>query len=275
MKYDLHSHSTCSDGLLSPALLVERAVLNGVSALALTDHDDVSGLAEARHAAQEWGLELIAGVEVSVLWQDTTLHIVGLHIDPDYAALATGLAGIRAGREQRARKIADSLAAAGIPGSLEGARRYAQNPELVSRSHFARFLVAEGVSRDTNAVFRDYLTPGKPGFVPHQWAVLADALDWIRGSGGIAVLAHPGRYRITDAQREQLLGEFRDLGGAAVEVITGSHAPDEYVAWARYARDFGLHSSAGSDFHGPGESYRDLGEIPALPSGCSPVWSLF
>lgn len=275
MKFDLHSHSTCSDGLLSPALLVERAVLKGVTALALTDHDDVSGIAEAKQAASEWGLDLVSGVEISVLWQDTTLHVVGLQIDPGHPALATGLAAIRAGREQRARRIADSLAEAGIAGSLEGARRYAKNPELVSRSHFARFLVAQGVSRDTNAVFRDYLTPGKPGFVPHQWAKLGDALDWIHGSGGIAVLAHPGRYRLTEAQRELLLGEFHDSGGVAVEVVTGSHAPDEYVTWARYARQFGLLSSVGSDFHGPGESYRDLGDIPALPAGCEPVWSQF
>lgn len=275
MKFDLHSHSTYSDGLLSPALLVERAVLKGVTALALTDHDDVSGIAEAKQAASEWGLDLVSGVEISVLWQDTTLHVVGLQIDPGHPALATGLAAIRAGREQRARRIADSLAEAGIAGSLEGARRYAKNPELVSRSHFARFLVAQGVSRDTNAVFRDYLTPGKPGFVPHQWAKLGDALDWIHGSGGIAVLAHPGRYRLTEAQRELLLGEFHDSGGVAVEVVTGSHAPDEYVTWARYARQFGLLSSVGSDFHGPGESYRDLGDIPALPAGCEPVWSLF
>ena len=275
MVFDLHSHSTCSDGLLSPAQLTERAVLKGVTALALTDHDDVSGLEEAKHAADEWGIEIIPGVEISVLWQGTTLHIVGLHIDPEHQPLAVGLADIRAGREQRARKMADSLAAAGIEGSLEGARRYAQNPELVSRSHFARFLVAQGVSRDTNSVFRDYLTPGKPGFVPHQWALLTDALDWIRGSGGIAVLAHPGRYRINEAQRGQLLREFRDSGGAAVEVVTGSHAPDEYVTWARYAKEFGLLASVGSDFHGPGESYRDLGEIPALPAGCEPVWSLF
>lgn len=275
MKFDLHSHSTCSDGLLSPALLVERAVLKGVTALALTDHDDVSGIAEAKQAASEWGLDLVSGVEISVLWQDTTLHVVGLQIDPGHPALATGLAAIRAGREQRARRIADSLAEAGFAGSLEGARRYAKNPELVSRSHFARFLVAQGVSRDTNAVFRDYLTPGKPGFVPHQWAKLGDALDWIHGSGGIAVLAHPGRYRLTEAQRELLLGEFHDSGGVAVEVVTGSHAPDEYVTWARYARQFGLLSSVGSDFHGPGESYRDLGDIPALPAGCEPVWSQF
>lgn len=275
MKVDLHSHSTCSDGLLSPAELVERAVLRGVDMLALTDHDELAGLAPATAAAAQWGLRLINGVEISVQWEDTTLHIVGLNVNPGHAPLADGLAEIRAGREQRAQRMADSLAAAGIAGSLEGARRYAKNPELLSRSHFARYLVEAGHARDTNAVFRNYLTPGKPGYVPHQWATLADALGWIAGSGGLAVLAHPGRYPLNQQQAEKLLGEFVGLGGTAVEVVTGSHTPDEFVIWARYAKRFGLRASAGSDFHGPGEGYRDVGNVPVLPAGCDPVWSGF
>lgn len=275
MKVDLHSHSTCSDGLLSPAELVERAVLRGVDMLALTDHDELAGLEPARAAAQHWGLRLIDGVEISVQWEETTLHIVGLNVDADHAPLVDGLAAIRAGREQRAQRMADSLNAAGITGSLEGARRYAKNPELLSRSHFARYLVEAGHARDTNAVFRNYLTPGKPGYVPHQWAALADAVDWINGSGGLAVLAHPGRYPLNQQQAEKLLGEFVELGGAAVEVVTGSHTPDEFLIWARYAKRFGLRASAGSDFHGPGEGYRDVGNVPVLPAGCDPVWSGF
>lgn len=275
MKVDLHSHSTCSDGLLSPAELVERAVLRGVDMLALTDHDELAGLAPARAAAAQWGLRLIDGVEISVQWEETTLHIVGLNVDPDHAPLMDGLAAIRSGREDRAHRMADSLAAAGIAGSLEGARRYAKNPELLSRSHFARYLVEAGHARDTNAVFRNYLTPGKPGYVPHQWAALTDALCWITGSGGLAVLAHPGRYPLNQQQSERLLGEFVELGGAAVEVVTGSHTPDEFVIWARYAKRFGLRASAGSDFHGPGEGYRDIGNVPVLPAGCDPVWSGF
>lgn len=275
MRFDLHSHSTCSDGLLAPAALVERAVQHGVDVLALTDHDEVKGLPAAREAAAQWGLRLIDGVEISVLWETVTLHIVGLAIDTAHAPLVEGLAGIRSGREQRAVLMARSLDAAGIPGSLEGARRYAKNPELVSRSHFARYLVEAGHARDTNAVFRNYLTPGKPGYVPHQWASLADALGWITGSGGIAVLAHPGRYDLGEAQCGRLLGEFVDLGGAAVEVVTGSHAPSEFVTWARHARQYGLLASAGSDFHGPGEGYRDIGNVPALPAGCEPVWARF
>jgi 3',5'-nucleoside bisphosphate phosphatase len=275
MKVDLHSHSTCSDGLLSPAELVERAVLRSVDMLALTDHDELAGLAPARAAAAQWGLRLIDGVEISVQWEDTTLHIVGLNVNADHAPLVDGLAAIRSGREQRAQRMADSLAAAGIAGSLEGARRYAKNPELLSRSHFARYLVEAGHARDTNAVFRNYLTPGKPGYVPHQWAALTDALGWITGSGGLAVLAHPGRYPLNQQQAERLLGEFVELGGAAVEVVTGSHTPDEFVIWARYAKRFGLRASAGSDFHGPGEGYRDVGNVPVLPAGCDPVWSGF
>jgi hypothetical protein len=275
MKVDLHSHSTCSDGLLSPADLVERAVLRGVDMLALTDHDALAGLAVAREAARQRGLRLIDGVEISVQWEATTLHIVGLGIGTAHLPLVDGLAAIRAGREQRAQRMAESLDAAGIPGSLEGARRHAKNPELLSRSHFARFLVDAGHARDTNAVFRNYLTPGRPGYVPHQWAALADAVQWINGSGGLAVLAHPGRYPLNQQQCERLLGEFVGLGGAAVEVVTGSHAPDEFVTWARYARRFGLRASAGSDFHGPGEGYRDVGNVPVLPAGCDPVWSAF
>jgi len=275
MKVDLHSHSTCSDGLLSPAELVERAVLRGVDMLALTDHDELAGLTPARAAAAQWGLRLIDGVEISVQWEDTTLHIVGLNVDAGHVPLVEGLGAIRSGREQRAQRMADSLAAAGIPGSLEGARRYAKNPELLSRSHFARYLVEAGHARDTNAVFRNFLTPGKPGYVPHQWAALTDALGWINGSGGLAVLAHPGRYPLNQQQSERLLGEFVERGGAAVEVVTGSHTPDEFVIWARYAKRFGLRASAGSDFHGPGEGYRDIGNVPVLPAGCDPVWSGF
>lgn len=275
MKVDLHSHSTCSDGLLSPADLVERAVRHGVDMLALTDHDELAGLGAAHAAAEQWGLRLIDGVEISVQWEATTLHVVGLGIGIAHVPLIEGLAAIRTGREQRAQRIAESLTAAGIAGSLEGARRYAKNPELLSRAHFARYLVETGHARDTNAVFRNYLTPGKPGYVPHQWAGLGDALHWINGSGGVAVLAHPGRYPLNQQQCERLLGEFVGLGGVAVEVVTGSHAPDEFVTWARYARRFGLRASAGSDFHGPGEGYRDVGNVPVLPAGCAPVWSAF
>ncbi len=272
MKIDLHCHSTCSDGLLSPSAVVERALQRGVEVLALTDHDEIAGLEEARAAAAHWGLRLVNGVEISVLWEEVTLHILGLGIDAGHAPLVAGLASIRTGREQRAQRIAQSLEQAGIADSLAGARRFAKNPQLVSRSHFARHLVSAGHARDVSAVFRNFLTPGKPGYVPHQWCALEEAVRWITGSGGVAVIAHPGRYPLSELQRERLLEQFRVLGGTGLEVVTGSHAPDEYVTWARYARQFGMLASAGSDFHGPGEGYRDLGDVPALPAGCLPVW---
>lgn len=273
--FDLHSHSTRSDGLLTPAGLVARAAERGVRALALTDHDEIGGLHEARVHAAQVGIAFINGVEVSVTWGGHTLHVVGLHIDPGNAELTAGLEQIRSGREHRAARIASELEQAGIADSLAGARSYAANPDLVSRTHFARFLVERGHARDVQAVFRKYLATGKPGYVPHQWASLQQAVHWIRASGGIAVLAHPGRYKLDNLQRDALLANFGEAGGAAVEVVTGSHTADQFATWARHAQRFGLLASAGSDFHGPGESRRDLGELPELPAGCTPVWEKF
>lgn len=271
LRYDLHCHSAYSDGVLTPTALVERAAARGVDVLALTDHDELGGLPEAAAAARDYGVTLLAGVEISVSWAGQTLHVVGLNVDTRAAALVGGLNEIRSGRDARAQRIADELAAAGIPGALEGARRYAKNPQLLSRTHFARFLVEAGHARDTSAVFRRYLVEGRPGYVPHRWATLEDAIGWIRAAGGVAVLAHPGRYKLPLWQREELLERFKALGGQAVEVVTGSHAPDEYVYWARTAQRHGLLASTGSDFHAPQEGC-DLGGVPALPHGCTPVW---
>lgn len=278
LDYDLHCHSTVSDGLLPPAELVARAAGRGVKYLALTDHDDVSGLADAAEAAVEHGMHFINGVEISVSWRSHTLHIVGLHIDPTHAPLAEGLRGIRNGRGARAQLMADSLAKSGIGGALEGAYRYASNPDIIGRTHFARFLVEGGYSKDVRSVFKNYLVKGKPGYVPHEWANLADAINWINGSGGVAVLAHPGRYmsgRKAMGQRtmRELLQEFSTLGGKGIEVVTGSHTPEQYAEFARYAVEFDLLASCGSDFHGPGESYRDLGRLPDFPLDCRPVWA--
>ncbi|MBI3938185.1 MAG: PHP domain-containing protein [Betaproteobacteria bacterium] len=268
---DLHCHSTFSDGALTPVQLVERAARRGVDALALTDHDETGGLPEARAAAAAAGIVLIDGVEISVSWNGHTLHVVGVHVDPANAALAAGLAQIRLGRAQRAERIAAELESVGIGGSLEGARACAANPDLVGRAHFARYLVARGCARDVKAAFNRYLAQGKPGYVAHQWTTLERAVSWINGSSGIAVLAHPGRYRLSDAGVDDLLGEFSDLGGAAVEVVTGGHTPAQYALFAGKARRFGLAASVGSDFHAPAESC-DLGRLPALPPGCVPVW---
>ncbi len=273
MKMDLHSHSTYSDGLLQPEALVARAGWRGVEVLALTDHDEAGGLAEARAHAAQLGITFINGVEISVTWGGHTVHVVGLHVDPHHPGLAGGLAGLREGRGRRAETIAAELEKAGVEGGLAGARSYATNPELVGRTHFARFMVERGHARDVHGVFKKYLASGKLGYVPHQWAGLGEAVGWIRASGGMAVLAHPGRYPFNDAQRDALFNGFKDAGGAGVEVVTGSHTADQFGLYARYANRYGLLASAGSDFHGPGESRRDLGDLPELPSGCIPIWS--
>lgn len=272
LNIDLHCHSTVSDGLLTPTQLVEHAAARGVDILALTDHDDVSGLAEARAMAAERNITLINGVEISVDWRGQTLHIVGLGIDPEHPDLACGLSSIRNGRMVRARNIATQLDKIGIHGSFEGASRNAGEGHLLGRMHFARFLVQQGHARDVKAVFKKYLVKGKPGYAPHQWAPLSDAVGWIRASGGRAVIAHPGRYKLSRKAMDELLEEFRALGGEAIEVITGSHTPEQSMQFARHSQRLGLLASRGSDFHGPGESYFDLGRMPALPAICRPVW---
>ncbi|MGH1361783.1 MAG: 3',5'-nucleoside bisphosphate phosphatase [Burkholderiaceae bacterium] len=272
LNVDLHSHSRFSDGTLEPADLVARAHQNGVQVLALTDHDETGGLASAAQVASELGVTFIPGVEISVTWGHTTIHIVGLRIDPGTALLRDGLAAIRAGRDARARAMSDSLAQAGIPDAYEGALQYVGNPQLVSRTHFARFLVETGRCESIGAVFQRYLVEGKPGFVAHRWASLSEAVGWIRAAGGIAVIAHPGRYRLGDIGLWALLEEFREAGGLAIEVITGSHTRDQYSRFARLALEFGFRASRGSDFHGPGESRVDLGELPLLPDSVEPLW---
>lgn len=272
LNIDLHCHSTASDGLLTPTQLVEHAATQGVAVLALTDHDDVAGLDEARRAAVEKKIVFINGVEISVNWRGQTLHIVGLGIDPEYPELAQGLTSIREGRMVRAGKIAAQLDKFGIHGSFEGACRNAGNGHLIGRLHFARFLVQQGYAKDVRSVFKKYLVKGKPGYAPHQWAALSDAIDWIRNSGGRAVIAHPARYKLSKGALEELLLEFRSLGGEAIEVITASHTPEQSVLFAHHSQRLGLLASRGSDFHGLGESYFDLGRMPPLPDCCKPVW---
>ena len=270
---DLHCHSTASDGTLAPAAVVRRAHANGVDLLALTDHDELLGLPEAMATAAELGLRFVPGVEVSVSWLDQTLHIVGLGFDPSNAALIEGLGKVRGGRDGRAALIAAELDRIGIRGSLEGALRYAGNPALVSRAHFARYLVEVGISKNVHDVFLHYLARGKPGYVEHVWATLEDALGWIKGAGGLAVIAHPGRYRLSHAEMDILFDKFRELGGDAVEVSCGAHDGGQVLAFARLARKFGLMASRASDFHGPEDSPIDLGRAPPLPQDLTPVWS--
>jgi len=268
---DLHSHSNISDGLLSPAELVEHAANHGVRVLALTDHDDIAGLAEARQAAVQHGIQLVNGVEISVTWKKRTLHIVGLNINPDDESLRAGLAAVRLSRLERARQMALGLEKAGIHGSFEAASSYA-NQSILTRMHFARFLVERQYAKDAKSVFKKYLVKGKPGFVDHQWMSLESALDLIINSGGVAVLAHPGRYDLRRTNMLLLLEEFRALGGMAIEVVTGSHTAAQYVEYAKYAQMFGLKASQGSDYHGKGISFMGMGRLPDMPGNCIPVW---
>jgi len=270
---DLHCHSTVSDGMLAPHEVAARAAAHGVTLWALTDHDEVGGQAAAREAAASLGMAYLSGVEISVTWAGRTLHIVGLGIDPQNADLVQGLERTRSGRCARAEDIGAALAKFGIEGAYEGALRYAGNPDMVSRTHFARFLVEHGHCRDISEVFDRYLGDGKPGYVPHRWARLADAISWIKGAGGVAVMAHPGRYTLSLVEHSALFDEFKDLGGEGVEVVTGSHTPDQYALYADVARRYGLLASRGSDFHGPGEGRIELGELPPLPDNLTPVWS--
>ena len=270
--FDLHCHSWISDGMLSPQDLVARAHANGVDVLALTDHDEIAGLADAAAAAAELGMGFVPGVEISVTWANETVHIVGLQVDPTNAVLDAGLRATRSGRERRGREMADQLAAVGIPGAFEGALRHAGNPDLIGRTHFARYMVEQGICQDVREVFQRFLIDGKPGYAPMRWASLADAVGWIRGAGGMAVIAHPGRYDYTPVQFHALFEEFLGLGGVGIEVITGSHTPDQYREYAQVAASYGFLASRGSDFHGPTESRVDLGSLPPLPDHLAPVW---
>ena len=271
---DLHCHSVVSDGTLTPEALAERAKAQGVELWALTDHDEIGGQHRAAAAAHAIGLHYLTGVEISVTFVGQTVHIVGLGFDPDNAALKAGLTQTRGGRNQRAMEMSDGLARVGIKGAYEGATQYAGNPELVSRTHFARFLVETGVCRDTNEVFRKYLIEGKPGYVPHRWASLKDAVGWITDAGGAAIIAHPARYKFSANEEFALFSEFKSHGGLGVEVVTGSHTTAEYVTYADMAIEFGLAASRGSDFHSPTESHTELGALPYLAGGLQPVWEL-
>lgn len=272
LNVDLHCHSNVSDGLLAPAEVAALAKANGVDVWALTDHDELGGIAEAREAATDLGMRHVAGVEISVTWAGQTVHIVGLQVDENDEQLNRGLAATRSGRERRAREIAEQLAAVGIPGAFEGALRFVGNPDLISRTHFARFLIDRGVCNTVSEVFSKYLVEGRPGFVPHRWASLKDAVTWIRGAGGQAVIAHPGRYKFDDLIFDQFFLDFKTYGGVGVEVMTGSHTVAQYAEYAGVAKRYGLLASRGSDFHGPGESRIELGSLPDLPRDLLPVW---
>jgi predicted metal-dependent phosphoesterase TrpH len=272
---DLHCHSVVSDGTLTPEELAQRAHANGVKLWSLTDHDELGGQDRAKAAAAALKMDYLAGVEISVTWMGQTIHIVGLGIDHQDSGILDGLKRTREGRSDRAKQMAEQLLKVGIPGAYEGALHYAGNHDLISRTHFARFLVEQGVCKDTEHVFKNYLVEDKPGFVPHRWANLDQAINWIRQAGGVAVIAHPGRYKLNAIQRDELFQFFKDHGGVGLEVITGSHSPDQYQEYGKIAKQYGFLASRGSDFHDPSESHIDLGVLPLLPEHLTPVWSVF
>ena len=271
---DLHCHSVVSDGTLTPEALAARAKANGVQLWALTDHDEIGGQERAMAAAKALDMKYLTGVEISITFAGKTVHIVGLGFDHTNEALIQGLRNTRGGRAERAQEMSDGLAKVGIHGAYEGALKYAGNHELISRTHFARFLVESGVCKDTSEVFRKYLTENKPGFVPHRWASLENAVTWITGAGGVAVIAHPARYGFTANEEFALFTEFINHGGRGVEVVTGSHSSADALQYAETALEFNLAASRGSDFHSPDESHTDLGTLPWLPGQLKPVWEL-
>ena len=271
---DLHCHSVVSDGTLTPEALAARAKANGVQLWALTDHDEIGGQERAMAAAKALDMKYLTGVEISITFAGKTVHIVGLGFDHTHTDLVQGLRNTRGGRAERAKEMSEGLAKVGIHGAYEGALKFAGNHELISRTHFARFLVESGVCKDTSEVFRKYLTENKPGFVPHRWASLENAVNWITGAGGVAVIAHPARYGFTANEEFALFTEFINHGGRGVEVITGSHSSADALQYADTALEFNLAASRGSDFHSPDESHTDLGTLPWLPGQLRPVWDL-
>ena len=268
---DLHSHSTISDGILSPTELVNHAHTKKVKVLALTDHDDIAGLVEAKKEAQRLNMIFVNGVEISVTWRKRTVHIVGLHFDSNDKNLDKNLSLIRSGRNERAKKMAHGLGLAGIDNAFDGAKNYAQAGTL-GRIHFARYIVERGFAKDIKSVFKKYLTQGKPGYVEHEWAQLKDAVKWINDAGGVAVIAHPGRYDMGTKLYPSLFAEFQECGGTGVEIISGSQDLSQTKYFTNLANEFGLLASCGSDFHGPGISFREMGQNRPLPSDCIPVW---
>ncbi len=269
--YDLHTHTYCSDGTLAPRALVARAAAHGVTTLALTDHDTTAGLAEAAAAAAAAGIAFVPGVEISVSWHGRTLHIVGLGIDPRHPELVRGLERLRAARRARAYEIAERLRRRqGIHGAYAAVAARAR--EVLSRTHFAQFLVEQGHACGMSEAFRLYLSRGAPAYVPGEWAALEEGVGWIRAAGGIAVIAHPARYGLGAGEWRRLVSAFKACGGEAIEVVCGSHTGEANRRFAAFAAGHGLLASVGSDYHGPEKPWVELGCLEALPPGCTPVW---
>jgi hypothetical protein len=272
MIYDLHSHSTASDGTLTPTELVTRARANGVTTLALTDHDTVAGVAEAQAAGTRLGVTVVPGVELSATWAGKTLHIVGLALDPNTPALQRGLDRLQAQRTARAHRIAERLERLGVQDALARAQAQTGPGGEVTRTHFARALVEAGWAKTTQKALERYLLQRKPGYVPTQWPPLEEVVGWIRAAGGLAVIAHPGRYRLTGVKLTALAEAFTAAGGQGIEVVAGNHDRNQIATAARLAERHGLYASCGSDFHTPDSPWIELGRLVALPAACTPIW---
>lgn len=272
---DLHSHSTFSDGVFTPEELAQRAHRNQVDLWALTDHDTLEGAESAQQAAQKWGISFVAGVEISTLFEGVSVHIVGLNVDFHNQVLKEGIASVRNTRFARAQKMSAEFEKIGIANALEGAMAFCQNQNTISRAHFARFLVNIGKAKTKAEVFENFMVPGKPGYVPHQWASIDQAISWIHQANGVAVLAHPGRYDFSKNAFARLLSFFKENGGDALEVASSAHSKDEILRWAKTAQHYDFYASLGSDFHDATECHCDLGKAPALPAHLKPVWNLW
>ncbi len=270
-RHDLHAHSYYSDGTLAPAALVARAHVAGVNVLALTDHDCTDGLGEAIAAAHAVGMQLIPGVEISVTWNEMTVHIVGLGIRPEDESLQRGLAGLVERRRERAQEIARRLDKRRIHDAYDGAARLAGGA-ILGRTHFARFLVQQGYVSTIGQAFKQYLLRGGAAYAPVRWSTLEEAVTWINGAGGRAVVAHPTRYKLSNGKLRRLLMDFKTCGGAAIEVVCGGQAPSANEHSAALASEFGLLASVGSDYHGPETTWLEPGRLAPLPQGCVPVW---
>ncbi|MGZ5006291.1 MAG: PHP domain-containing protein [Methylobacter sp.] len=271
--YDLHCHSTASDGALSPTALVQRAHQQGVTSLALTDHDTVAGLGKAQASASATGIKLIPGIELSTSWQNKCFHIVGLGIDPAYPPLSEAISNLQIMRRERAEKIAEKLEKKRIPGALEAVQK-AAGEGMITRTHFADFLLSQFHVSTQQEAFDRYLGAGKDAYVATTWADLEQAVDWITRSGGVAVLAHPLRYKLTASWMKRLLAAFKEAGGQSIEVVTGRYNSDEIKRVADYATRFELAGSVGSDFHNPANQWVELGRLAPLPENIKPVWEL-
>lgn len=274
LKYDLHCHSSFSDGALTPSEVILRAKEQGVTTLALTDHDTVAGLAEAQQAAEQQALDFIPGIELSCLWSNKTFHVLGLNIDPSNAEILTGTQQLQEIRLERAKKIADKLAKNKIPGAF-AAVQVAAGVGMITRPHFANFLLENNHVSSIQNAFDRYLGQGKSAFVNTQWVEMENAIHWINSAGGVAVVAHPMRYKLTASWMRRFLSAFKEMGGQGIEVITARSNPDEIRRTIHFAQQFELYGSVGSDFHTPKNQWVELGRLASLPINIKPVWELF